>query len=242
MNVALIFAGGTGVRMNSKSLPKQFLELHSKPIIIHTIEYFENHEDIDGIVIVCVDGWIDYLKSKLQKFGITKVKAIVTGGKTGQLSIKNGVDKIQELYGDNPDTVVLVHDGVRPLIDRNIISKNIESVRKNGSAITVCPAVETLSILDEGKTEIQEIYDRSRCYFAKAPQSFFLKDLYDAHQKAYAAGKFDYIDSANLMKSYGHNLCAVEGPIENIKITTPFDFYVFRAIVDARENSQIFGV
>lgn len=240
MNVALIFAGGTGVRMNTKSLPKQFLELHSKPIIIHTIEYFENHEEIDGIVIVCVKGWIDYLKSKLMKFGITKVKAIVEGGETGQLSIKNGVDKIHELYPE--DTVVLVHDGVRPLINRDIISKNIESVKNNGSAITVSPAVETLSILDEDKTHVKEIYDRSKCYFAKAPQSFRLNDLYEAHEKAFTAGKYDYIDSANLMKSYGHELFAVEGPMENIKITTPSDFYIFRAIVDARENSQIFGV
>lgn len=240
MNVALIFAGGTGVRMNSKSLPKQFLELHGKPIIIHTVEYFENHEEIDGIVIVCVDGWIDYLKSKLNRFGITKVKAIVSGGETGQLSIKIGVDKIHELYAD--DTVVLVHDGVRPLINHDIISKNIECVKEHGNAITVSPAVETISILDDDKVNIKEIYDRSHCCFAKAPQSFVLKDLYDAHKKAFEVGKYDYIDSANLMKAYGHKLFAVEGPSENIKITTPSDFYIFRAIVDARENSQIFGV
>lgn len=238
MNVALIFAGGTGQRMNSKTLPKQFLELHGKPIIIYTLEHFEYHKDIDGIVVVCVDGWQDYLKQKLKLFGITKVRAIVKGGETGQLSIKNGVDKIKELYPD--DTVVLVHDGVRPLIDREIITKNIQSVLKNGSAITVSPAIETVTVLDDNN-HVSQILNRKDCYMAKAPQSFRLKDLYDCHQKAFKEQKFDYIDSASLLKHYNFDLTVVEGPVENIKITTPSDFYIFRAISDARENSQIFG-
>ncbi|MGI5977345.1 MAG: IspD/TarI family cytidylyltransferase [Candidatus Limivicinus sp.] len=240
MNIALIFAGGAGARMNSRTLPKQFLELHRKPIIIHTIEYFENHDEIDGIVVACIDGWHTYLQKKLEQFGITKVNAIVPGGATGQLSICNGVNKIHELYPE--DSVVLVHDGVRPLINMQVISDNIASVRKYGSAITVSPAIETITVLDEDHKQIRKIMDRSKCFHAKAPQSFYLKDLYKTHQAAFAAGKFDYIDSASLMQAYGYHLTAVEGPVENIKITTPSDFYIFRAIMDARENSQIFGI
>ena len=239
MNVALIFAGGTGQRMNTKTLPKQFLELHGKPIIIYTLEHFENHVDIDGIVVVCVDGWQDYLKKKLRLFGITKVKAIVKGGETGQLSIKNGVDKIKELYPE--DTIVLVHDGVRPLIDQDIITKNIESVKENGPTVTVSRAIETVSVLDENG-HIGQILNRKDCFMAKAPQSFRLKDLYLCHQKAYEAGELNFIDSASLLKRYAYELTTVEGPVENIKITSPSDFYIFRAISDARENSQIFGL
>ena len=145
MNVALIFAGGTGKRMRSGNTPKQFLELNGKPIIVHTIEHFDKHPQIDAIVVVCIEGWIDHLKSKLSEFGITKVASIVPGGTTGQGSIRNGLYEIRDKVAKDPsDTVVLIHDGVRPLINDKLISDNIESVRKNGNAITVVPAIETI--------------------------------------------------------------------------------------------------
>lgn len=239
MNVALIFAGGTGQRMNSKTLPKQFLELHGKPIIIYTLEQFEYHNEIDAIVIVCVDGWHEYLNNKLNYFGIKKVKSIVSGGKTGQESIKNGIDEIHKLYEE--DTIVLIHDGVRPIIDNELISKNIACVKKNGNSITISPATETIVRIDEND-KINTVIDRNKCRIAKAPQCFYLKDIYNAHNKAYKENKLDYIDSASLMKAYGYQLYTVEGSAENIKITTPVDFYIFRAIIDAKENSQIFGL
>ena len=123
MNIAIIFAGGTGQRMNTKTKPKQFLELHGKPIIIYTLEHFEHHELINGIIVVCVEGWIDYCKELINKFHINKVKAIIPGGETGMLSRYMGVNKAAELYPK--DTICLMHDGVRPLIDHEIISKNI---------------------------------------------------------------------------------------------------------------------
>ena len=123
MNVALIFAGGSGTRMNTKSKPKQFLELHGKEIIIYTLEHFERHPEIDAIAVVCIADWIDYLKSIIRKHGIDKVKWIVPGGETGQDSIFNGLEAIHK---DCPeDSVVLIHDGVRPLINRELISDNI---------------------------------------------------------------------------------------------------------------------
>lgn len=239
MNYALIFAGGTGQRMNSKTKPKQFLELHGKPIIIYTLEQFDNHREIDAIVVVCLEAWIPYLEQLLIKFGITKVKAIVPGGASGQESIYHGIEKLHEFYDDN--SVVLIHDGVRPLIDAETIHKNIESVHTYGSAITVAPAIETIAIRGENGN-IGDIIERTRCELARAPQSFLLGKLYQAHQQALADGEINFIDSACLMRHYGHTLHSVEGPAENIKITTPSDFYVFRAIIDARENSQIFGL
>ncbi|MBR2272707.1 MAG: 2-C-methyl-D-erythritol 4-phosphate cytidylyltransferase [Fibrobacter sp.] len=240
MNVALIFAGGTGTRMNTKSKPKQFLELNGKAIIVHTIENFENHPEIDAICVVCIEPWIGYLKDILARDFIKKVRWIVPGGETGQDSIRNGLEAIEKDCKDS-DSVVLIHDGVRPLINDKLISDNIAKVRECGSAITVTPAIETIVAMDN-QDEITKITDRKQCFLARAPQSFFVKDIMEAHRKAIAEGIHDMIDSASLMKHYGHSLFTVNGPAENIKITTPMDFYLFRAIYEARENSQIFGL
>lgn len=236
---ALIFAGGTGKRMNTKTLPKQFLELHGKPIIIHTIEHFESHPEIKDIVVVCVDDWLDYCKDLLAKFNIKKVSQVVPGGETGQMSIFNGLEALREKYQGNDD-YVLIHDGVRPLIDEEIISKNIESVKKYGTAITVKPVIETVVQVDE-EDIINNVMERSTCQTAVAPQSFVLSEIYSLHMRAQAEKLFDMTDSATLARYYGLSLHTVMGGSENIKITTPSDFYIFRAIYEARENAQIFG-
>ena len=237
-NVAIIFAGGTGKRMNTRSKPKQFLELHGKPILVYTLEVFNDHPEIDGIVLVILEEWIQYCKELVERFRLTKVKAIVAGGASALQSQRNGLSKAAELYGK--DSVVLIHDGVRPLVDDETISRNIASVKKNGTAITVTPAIETITVKTE-TGEIGQIIERSKVEMARAPQSFFLGDILEAHEKAEAEGR-DFIDSASMMQYYGHALFSVEGSPENIKITTPNDFYTFRALVDARENSQIFGI
>ena len=239
MNVAIIFAGGTGQRMNTKTKPKQFLELHGKPIIIYTLEHFDQHELIDGIIVVCVSGWIDYCQKLVDRFHLEKVKAIIPGGETGMLSRYEGVKKAAELYPD--DTVCLMHDGVRPMIDHDLISRNIESVVKYGSGVTVAPAIETIAVMGNDN-KVGQIIDRSKCQMAKAPQSFRLGELYKIHKEAVESGMTDCIDTAYLMQLNGHDVYMVEGSSENIKITTPTDFYTFRALMDIQENSQIFGV
>lgn len=237
MNCALIFAGGTGQRMNTKTRPKQFLELHGKPIILYTIEVFENHPAIDAVVVVCLEDWIPFLEKKLVHYDIEKVVAVVPGGATGQESIRHGLDALAERVGE--EATVLVHDGVRPLISPDTISECIASVEERGSAITVTPAIET--IVQEENGEVVNVIERQACRMAKAPQCFSLGELLGAHRRAQEDGLGDFIDSASLMRHYGHTLYTVEGTPENIKITTPSDFYIFRAFVDARENSQIFG-
>lgn len=237
MNVALIFAGGTGQRMNTKTRPKQFLELHGKPIIVHTLEQFDGHCLVDGIVVVCLNDWIPFLVKSIEKFGVSKVAAVVPGGNTGQESIRNGLEKISELYPD--DSIVLVHDGVRPLIDGDTIESCILCANENGNAVTVAPAIETIVEVDG--EEVVDIIDRSACRMARAPQCFVLRELREAHDRSSAQGLRDFIDSASMMKHFGYELHVVEGKSDNIKITTPADFFLFRAIVDARENSQIFG-
>ncbi len=239
MNVAVIFAGGAGQRMNTRTKPKQFLELHGKPILIYTLELFQQAPSIDGIIVVMLENWIEYSSELIDKYQIKKVKAIVPGGKTGQESIFLGIEKAHELF--EGDSVVLIHDGVRPLVEVETIEKCIECVKEHGSAITVSQAIETVALMTENG-EVGEILPRKKCQIAKAPQCFILDRIYNNHLKAKAEGKFDFIDSASLMQHYGEKLFTVEGPSENIKITTPGDFYIFRAIVDAKENSQIFGL
>lgn len=240
MNIAVIFAGGTGKRMNTKSKPKQFLEMHGKPVLIYTLENFENHPMIDYIVLVCLEGWIEYAEGLLQKFGIKKVSKIVPGGKNGQESIYHGVRAAEQLYGG--DNVVLIHDGVRPLINDEIITDCIKTAQEHGNAITVSPAIETIFLKNKDTNCVGQIFERSKCEMAKAPQCFKLQDIYEAHEKALQEELFDFIDSASLMQHYGYSLYTVEGPAENIKITTPSDFYIFRAIMDAKENLQILGL
>lgn len=240
MNIAVIFAGGVGKRMHSKERPKQFLEMYNKPIIIHTIEHFENHPMIDAIVVVCVEDWIDYCKSLLYKFHIEKVKTIVSGGSTGQLSIYNGLRAAKEI-SKKEKSIVLIHDGVRPLINDKLITDNINSVKENGSAITTAVVKETILVINDKTSTIDYVPSRKNSRVARAPQSFWLDDILEAHEKTLKKGITDCIDSCSMMQENGFDLHLVDGPGENIKITTPEDFYTMRAILEAKENAQIYG-
>ena len=239
MNIAVIFAGGTGQRMNTKALPKQFLKLHGKPILVYTLEKFQYHKEIDAIILVVLAEWKEYCKELITKYQLTKVTAIVSGGKTGQESIYNGLHKAGELYPT--DSIILIHDGVRPLVDEQTITNNIACAKQHGTAITVAPAIETI-VMKNTENKVGDILERSRCQVAKAPQSFVLGQILAAHEQARKEARQDFIDSSCLMKHYGYDLYTVEGKPENIKITTPSDFYTFRALVDAIENSQIMGL
>lgn len=239
MNIGVIFAGGVGRRMNTKGKPKQFLEVHGKPIIVHTIDIFQNTEAIDAVVVVCVSDWLDYMNNLVERFNLTKVKAVVAGGETGQMSIFKGLEAAEQLATD--DAVVLIHDGVRPLINEEVINANIQSVKETGSAVTSVRAKETVVLVNDS-SKISEVVDRTRSFIAKAPQSFYLSDILSVERDAISKGITDAIDSSTLMGMYNRELTIVEGPSENIKITTPDDFYMFKALYDARENEQIYGM
>ncbi len=239
MNIAAIFAGGSGVRMHTKSRPKQFLELNGKPIIIYTLELFDNHPQVDAIVVACIDSWIPFLKKMIRKFEITKVIEIVPGGETGQDSIYNAL-QAAERAADGKDATVMIHDGVRPLIKEQTITDNINTVEEFGSCITCVPATETFVVSQaDGSLEIPS---RANSLIARAPQSFHLSDIITAHRRAISEGMHDFIDSCTMMSHYGYTLKTIIGPMENIKITTPTDFFIFRAMVEVHENQQIFGL
>ena len=239
MNIGVIFAGGVGSRMHSKEKPKQFLELHGKPIIIYTLEHFEKNEEIDAVAVACVEEWIPYLNALLEKFHIKKVKKVVAGGETGQLSIYSGLNAAKEIAGGKR-AIVLIHDGVRPLITPALLSENIKCVKEHGTAITAGIVKETIVVVDENGC-VEQVPSRKNSRVAKAPQSFWLEDILGVHEQALRDGVRDSIDSCTLMKQYGHVLHMVDGPYENIKITTPDDYYTLRAILDAKEDAQIYG-
>lgn len=240
MNIALIFAGGTGTRLNSKTRPKQFLELNGKPIIIHTLEYFEDAPSVDAICVVCLESWIPYFTDLARRFNLQKIRWVVPGGATGQESIFKGLDAVYRDVKNPESTLMLMHDGVRPLISVKTVEDVIACARENGNAVTVTSAYETIITVDE-ENSVKDVVDRKRAKLARAPQAFILSDIRNAHIRAGEEG-FDAIDSATLMRHYGHKLFTVEGPVENIKITSPSDYYIFRAIYEARENSQIWGL
>ncbi|MBS6396226.1 MAG: 2-C-methyl-D-erythritol 4-phosphate cytidylyltransferase [Clostridiales bacterium] len=240
MNIAVIFAGGTGTRMHTKEKPKQFLNMHGKPIIVHTLEQFENHKEIDAIVVACIGEWIPYLESLVQKYNLKKIMSIVPGGSNGQQSIFHGLCAAKAI-ADEGKSIVLIHDGVRPLIDEKVISDSIQSVKNHGSAIASVKVKETVLLVDD-KDGIREIPERSQSRLARAPQSFWLEEILEAHQRAEREGHLNFVDSCSMMQYYGKRLYLIESPEENIKITTPEDFYVMRAMLDAKEDSQIYRV
>lgn len=238
MNIAVVLAGGIGSRMRSKSIPKQFLEVHERPILICTLEKFEENENIDAVIVSCVEEWIDYCWKIINKFGLKKVKKIISGGASRQESVYKGLKAAREISESDKD-IVVIHDGVRPLIDNELINSNIESVKKYGSAITCIESKETVAIVEGNK--IITTTDRDNTRIARAPQSFYLSEILEVHEQAIRDGNVNVTDDGTLMKLYNKEIYVVVGKSENIKITTPDDYYVFKALLQAKEDSEIFS-
>ena len=237
MNIAVIFAGGIGSRMSSANLPKQFLEIHGTPLIVHTIQHFQDHPEIDGVAVSILPGWRDRFMKLVARYDLTKVRWVVDGGPTGQESRHRAIRAVAtECPGD---AVVLVHDGVRPLITAQLISDNIRTVREHGAAITCTKGNET--IVSSSGPEIDDVLARDFLYIAQAPQSLRLDVAQEIYDRAVADGDDDSIDTATLLRRYGHALFRVDGPRSNIKITTAEDYYICRAFFDVIERSQIGG-
>ena len=238
-NIAIIFAGGSGVRMGS-GLPKQFLEVNGKPIIIHTLEIFEDHHQIDGIYVACKDEYMDRLSRFVKLFMITKVKGIVPGGTTGQGSIYNALKAARNDYPE--DAVALIHDGVRPCISAETIDDALASVREHGNAVICTPMYET-PVQSEIGDVVENLPARSGFYTAQAPQCFHLGQILKVHETVRGSNP-EYegiVDSCTLMKRAGYEIHIVKGPRGNIKVTTPEDMFIFKAMLEYRETQNVFG-
>ena len=234
MNYAIVFAGGIGSRMKSPDLPKQFIEVDNKPIIVHTLTHFQQHSEIKNIVVVCVEPWIPHMLKLVAKYNLNKVIKVVKGGATGQESIYKGLCALEDIAA--PDDIVLLHDAVRPIIDAELISNNISSVNEFGNAVSVSGATETVCLIDSENREhqISKILNRTQCYIGRAPQSFHFSEIMECHRKALQDNYTSAVDSASLLEHYGHKLHFVPCSHFNIKITTPTDLYLFQCY----ENSK----
>lgn len=238
MNIAVILAGGQGDRMQRYSRPKQFLEYRGKPIVVYTIEIYQHLQEIDGIVVACLEDWIPYLRSQVEKYHLDKVVDIVPGGRKGQDSIYNGLLCASQHFPE--DSLVLIHDGVRPLAMEKTIIECIETAKEKGNCVVCVPAMETIVVKQSNGT--LEVPDRASSLLARAPQCFVLSDVLAAHQQALEQDQHNFVDTCTLMHQMGHPIHTVLGTIENIKITTPADYFMFRAIVEAREEGAVFGL
>lgn len=238
MAIAVIFAGGIGSRMSSRTTPKQFLEVHGKPILIHTLEHFQDHPMIDGIALAILPEYKSHTERLLRRYEIDKVRWIVNGGGTGQESRHAA---LKAVAADCPeDTLVLIHDGVRPLINEALITANIEMAAELGNAITCTKINETVTVSTDDK--ITDVIPREHLYAAQAPQTFAVGEILSLYDRAVSEGENNSIDSCTLMDHYGHTLHRIEGPRSNIKITTAEDFYVCRTYFDVLESRQIEGM
>lgn len=227
-NIAIIFAGGTGTRMNSlDNVPKQFLLIEGKPIIIHTIELFERHSMITDIVVVCLESRITELSNLLHKYDIHKVSSVIPGGCNTQMSILNGLCEAERLTAGE-DAVVLIHDGVRPLITSQTITDNINSVLQHGSCITCAPVTETIIVTTPSELQIPK---RNNMHVIRAPQSFLLSNILSIHRQAYNDELTNFTDCSEMMLYYGKSMKFIMGPAENLKITTPNDYYMCEALL-----------
>ena len=170
-NIALIIAGGVGNRMG-QDIPKQFLNVCDKPVIVYTMECFQHHDEIDGIVVVCIDGWHEMVKSYAKQFGIAKLESVVSGGKTGFESIVIGTKEVERLFGG--DALILVHDAIRPNLSSEIISENIKVCHEKGNAITCIPCQKAMLYTDDRISSCESI-NRDNLLVLKLPKLFLLK-------------------------------------------------------------------
>lgn len=241
-NYALILAGGVGQRMRSSGLPKQFLMVYGKPIIIYTIEKFVRCQDVDKIVVACNPLYIDYLKELLQHYPFEKEIAIIPGGKDRQGSIQNGVGHILS-SGGAMDDIILIHDGVRPLIDEEIISENVRVAQKEGCAMTVRPVVESVVVSENGIANFDDFKKRDNTYSLTSPQTFKLSVLVDAYERTKdAEAPIPLLDAALAYTYLGNQIPLVMEYNQNIKITTPEDYYILKALLELQENKNVFGL
>lgn len=240
MNIAIIFAGGSGIRMGA-GIPKQFLEINGKPVIIHTLQLFQYHGEIDKIYLSVLEDYIEYMQELVDDYRLKKVACILPGGETAQDSIYNALKKAES---ENPsDSIVLLHDGVRPFVSYEVISNNIEGVKKNGNAITCTSCYETILLSHSGET-VESVPFRKDTFAAQAPQSFYLKDIIEAHETIRKRPERyeNMVDACTIIRSLGKEAYMTPGNRGNIKVTTPEDVYMFRALLQYKENEQAFGL
>lgn len=222
-NAAVIVAAGSGTRMGTQ-IPKQFLEVMGKPILAHTVEKFQENPRIDEIVIVTSESYISFCGNMVKNFGFYKVRAVVLGGATRQMSVMNGIAQVS----DDVDNV-FIHDGARPLVSDSVITKCADALTDAVACAVGVPMKDTIKYSEKGEY-IDRTVDRSHLWQIQTPQCFRKKLISDCHLRASEEG-FEATDDCMLMEHYGEKVALVEGEYENIKITSPQDIFVMEGLL-----------
>lgn len=234
-NIALILAGGSGQRMH-QNIPKQFLTINDRPVIVYTMEAFQKHADINAIAVVCISGWEQVLKAYADQFNITKLKHIVTGGENGQASIRNGVFELEKHYA--ADDIVLIHDGIRPLVSEEIISDCIVTTKKYGSAISSVPCYEPVMRTEDG-LKTCDFYPREKLKRSHTPHGFPIGKICAMHRLALERGITNAVSSNTMLFDLGEQVYFSAGSEKNIKLTTVEDIEIFKALLVAKKTEWL---
>lgn len=235
MNVALIIAGGSGARMH-KDIPKQFIKIHNKPVILYTMEAFERNHQIDAILVVTLDAWKDFVRTCARQYGITKLRWVVTGGSTAQESIRSGVYFLEDMCA--ADDIIVIHDGIRPLLDQTVLSDVVAVCEKHGNAVSSLPYNEQIFVADDETSTVRYI-PRETLRRVATPQAYRFGSLdskyHEAEEKGIGFGGADYTNT--MMVGLGERLYFAAGSEKNIKLTTSEDMDIFRALLAEKDGT-----
>lgn len=233
MNIAIIIAGGSGQRMGF-DIPKQFVNVNGKPVLMYTLENFEEHPLIDAIELVCIDGWQDTARAYAEKYHITKLKWIVTGGNTGQESIRNGVYHLEGIA--QPDDTIIIHDGIRPLVDEAVLSDVIAKCKQYGNAVTSMPYNEQIFLIDDDISTVKYI-PRETLRRVSTPQAYNFRLLDEKYHEAFEKeiGIYGSSYTNTMMVELGVRLYFAAGSDKNIKLTTQGDLDLFRGYLNGKK-------
>ncbi|MBD5136060.1 MAG: 2-C-methyl-D-erythritol 4-phosphate cytidylyltransferase [Lachnospiraceae bacterium] len=234
-NIALIIAGGSGARMH-QNIPKQFLTVNERPVIVYTMEAFQRHADIDAIAVVCIEGWEQVLWAYAKQFNISKLQHVIPGGKNGQDSIRNGVYELEKYY--DAQDVVLIHDAIRPMVSEEIISDCIVKTKQYGCAIATIPCAEAMMQTEDGQVSVGS-YPRDNLKRTQTPQGFPLGKICDLHRRALEKGITNSVASCTLMIEMGEQVHFSAGSEKNIKLTTVEDIDIFKALLLAKRSDWL---
>lgn len=234
---AIIIAGGSGHRMGQE-IPKQFLNVYDKPVIVYTLEGFQQHPMVDNIEVVCISGWQEMLWAYARQFNITKLKYVVEGGNSGQESIRNGVFNLRDKCVD--DDIIIIHDGIRPLIDDTVLCDVIMKCKKYGNAVTSMPYNEQIFVIDDEKSTTKYI-PRETLRRVSTPQAYKFGKLNWAYEKAFREeiGIYGSSYTNTMMVELGERLYFAAGSDKNIKLTTKDDFELFKAYLKSDKDTWL---
>ena len=233
MNIALILAGGSGKR-TEQDIPKQFMNVYDKPIIIYTLEVFQKHPDIDGIIVSCLEGWEEILRAYAKEYGITKLKWVVTGGENGQASARKALFALQDVCKEGD--VVIIHDAVRPMVSGDIISDCIVTCKRNGNGLSAIRCQETIVQTEDGLSGNVNIH-RDDIMRVMTPQAYLYEKVTWAHKTALEKGITNAVYTNTLMLDLGETVYFSKGSTKNIKITTVEDVEIFKALYVTEKES-----